>query len=116
MDVNHILVVDTPANATAAEVEQMFNEPYGKGYFLQAVACGLPGSGSRAVFRLRAQRDLLVRKSDGKDGRARAFIQANASMTVTALMSRLSAMGIKRGKTWVTEARLAVRGARGGAL
>jgi hypothetical protein len=112
VDVNHILVVDTPANATAAEVEQMLNEPYGKGYFLQAVACGLPGSGSRAVFRLRAQRDLLVRKSDGKDGRARAFIQANVSMTVTALMSRLAALGIKRGKTWVTEARLSVRGAR----
>ncbi len=107
---NHILVVDTPANATAAEVEQMLNAPYGKGYFLQAVACGLPGSGSRAIFRLRAQRDLLVRKSDGKDERARAFIQANASMTVTALKSRLAALGIKRGKTWVTEARLAVRG------
>lgn len=108
---NHILVVDVPANSTTAEVEQMLNEPYGKGYFLQAIACGVPGSGSRAIFRLRAQRDLLVRKSDGKDERARAFIQTNVSMTVPALVSRLAGLGIKRGKTWVTMARLDARSA-----
>jgi len=37
-------------------------------------------------------------------------------LAVAYSLNARTALGIKRGKTWVTEARLAVRGARGGAL
>jgi len=47
---------------------------------------------------------------DGKDQAARAIIAAHGGMTVSALIDRLADAGIKRGKTWVTEARLAARG------
>jgi hypothetical protein len=43
---------------------------------------------------------------DGKDDDARAVIQANATMTVRALVAKLAALGIDRKKTWVTNARL----------
>ena len=43
---------------------------------------------------------------DGMDDAARAYIKANCDMTVAALVKLLSDNGIKRGKTWVAEARL----------
>jgi hypothetical protein len=46
---------------------------------------------------------------DGKDNVARAVIQANATMTVRALVAKLAALGIDRKKTWVTNARLELR-------
>lgn len=41
---------------------------------------------------------------------AREVIRANPDKTVRELMEMLSGMGIKRGKTWVTDARLDIRG------
>lgn len=46
---------------------------------------------------------------DGKDDDARAVIQANATLTVRALVAKLAALGIDRKKTWVTNARLELR-------
>jgi hypothetical protein len=48
--------------------------------------------------------------ADGIDDAARAFIKARANLTVSALLSGLSDLGIERGRTWVKEARLAIRG------
>lgn len=48
--------------------------------------------------------------ADGMDDAARAFIKAKPDMTIKALIAGLAEMGIKRKKTWVTEARIAIRG------
>ena len=95
-------------------------------YLLVNVLYMEPLRSTRAFFRLSA-REQAVRPNtarsvgvggnkadrDGKDDAARAVIKANVTTTVTALIAKLKALGIKRGKTWVTEARLAVRGVRG---
>jgi hypothetical protein len=47
---------------------------------------------------------------DGMDAAAKALIAANPDMKIPALMQLLKEAGIKRGKTWVSEARLAIRG------
>jgi len=62
----------------------------------------------KAVDSIRKQRG-RVSDLDGKDAAARDIIRGNSNLTVRALMKLLSDNGIKRGKTWVCEARLAIR-------
>jgi hypothetical protein len=65
----HVLVIDIPPDATAAEVEQLLNEPYERGFYLFRMISRWPTSidtqrfegtrgvgwlGERAFFRLRA--------------------------------------------------------------
>ena len=119
-----IRVVDVPDAATAEEAERLMNGPLDQAnYLLVNVLYMEPLRSMRAVYRLsareQAERPDIARSvgvggnkadRDGKDDAARAVIKANVTMTVTALIAKLKALGIKRGKTWVTEARLAVRG------
>jgi hypothetical protein len=119
-----IRVVDVPDAATAEEAERLMNGPYDQAnYILVNVLYMEPLRSTRAVYRLSARQQAgrpdIARSvgvggnkadRDGKDDAARAVIKANVTMTVTALIAKLKALGIKRGKTWVTEARLAVRG------
>jgi len=118
-----IRVVDVPDAATAEEAERLMNGPLDQAnYLLVNVLYMEPLRSTRAVYRLSAReqagRPDIARSvvagnkanRDGKDEAARAVIKANVTMTVTALIAKLKALGIKRGKTWVTEARLAVRG------
>ena len=118
-----IRVVDVPDAATAEEAERLMNGPYDQAnYILVNVLYMEPLRSTRAVYRLSAReqagRPDIARSvvagnkanRDGKDEAARAVIKANVTMTVTALIAKLKALGIERGKTWVTEARLAVRG------
>jgi len=119
-----IRVVDVPDAATAEEAERLMNGPLDQAnYLLVNVLYMEPLRSMRAVYRLSA-REQAVRPNtarsvgvggnkadrDGKDDAARAVIKANVTMTVTVLIAKLKALGIERGKTWVTEARLAVRG------
>ena len=46
---------------------------------------------------------------DGQDDAARAVVRTHRDMTVPALMKALNDVGIRRGKTWVTDARLEAR-------
>lgn len=110
METKKILVIDIPANATAAEAEQMLNAPYDAGYYVQTIACGF-GLALRAIFRAHALVERNIRKIDPDDAAARAFIRDNANMTVPALVAALSETGIERKRTWVTNARLDSRGA-----
>ena len=48
--------------------------------------------------------------ADGMDDAAHAFIKAKPDLTIKALIAGLAEMGIKRKKTWVTDARIAIRG------
>ena len=49
----HILVIDIPLDATAEAAELLLNEPYMRGYYLQAI---FPGqTEARAFFRLRVR-------------------------------------------------------------
>jgi len=124
-----IRVVDIPDAATAEEAERLMNGPLDQAnYLLVNVLYMEPLRSTRAVYRLSAReqagRPDIARSvvggnkadRDGKDDAARAVIKANVTMTVTALIAKLKALGIERGKTWVTEARLAVRGVRSGVL
>ena len=117
-----IRVVDVPDAATAEEAERLMNGPCDQAnYLLVNVLYMEPLRSTRAVYRLSAReqagkpaaRTVGVggnkANRDGKDEAARAVIKANATTTVTALIAKLRALGIKRGKTWVTEARLAAR-------
>ena len=119
-----IRVVDVPDAATAEEAERLMNGPLDQAnYLLVNVLYMEPLRSTRAFFRLSAReqagrtdtaRSVGVggnkANRDGKDEAARAVIKANVTMTVTVLIAKLKALGIERGKTWVTEARLAVRG------
>ena len=125
-----IRVVDVPDAATAEEAERLMNGPLDQAnYLLVNVLYMEPLRSTRAVYRLSAReqagRPATTRpvgvggnkaNRDGKDEAARAVIKANVTMTVTALIAKLKALEIERGKTWVTEARLAARGVRGGVL
>jgi hypothetical protein len=53
--------------------------------------------------------------TDGKDAAGKALIQANKEKTVPELMKLLREHDIKRGKTWVGDARKEARGETGGA-
>ena len=119
-----IRVVDIPDEVTAKEAERLMNAPCEEAnYLLVNVLYMEPLRSTRAVYRLsareQAERPDIARSvgvggnkadRDGKDDAARAVIKANVTMTVTVLIAKLKALGIERGKTWVTEARLAVRG------
>jgi predicted transcriptional regulator len=46
---------------------------------------------------------------DGQDAAARAVIEANPGASVRDTVKLLSASGIKRGKTWVSDTKMALR-------
>ena len=50
-----ILVVDIPANATAAEAEDLLNAPYENGYYIQSLTSGWAEIGARAFFKYRTR-------------------------------------------------------------
>jgi hypothetical protein len=105
----HILVVDVPANATAAEVEQMLNAPYEDGYYVQTIACGVPGAESRAIFRLHKREEWNARKSDGKGGAAIAYIADNMDKTAKALKAGLMALNIVRSAAWIADQKVTLK-------
>lgn len=51
----------------------------------------------------------IIKGRDGRGAEARAIIRALPDATVRELMTELATVGIRRRKTWVTEARLAER-------
>ena len=52
---NKILVIDIPETATAEQAQQLLNEPYAGGYYLDKLTFNWSGIGARAFFRLRAK-------------------------------------------------------------
>ena len=54
-DQKRILVVDIPEEATTEEAEQLLNQPYVDGYYLDKLTFTWTGIGARGFFRLRVK-------------------------------------------------------------
>lgn len=112
-DKKHIVVIDIPSTSTAEEAAEMLNAVCDRGYYMRMVTPGLDGGAARAYFASRAQPEQKepkpIRNTDGKDDDALAIIRAHIGDPISHLVRRLQAVGIKRGKTWVADARIACR-------
>jgi hypothetical protein len=108
---NAVRVIDIPPDTTAVQAEDLLNVPYEEGYYL-AFVVSWAGLGARAFYKRRvngAGTSSDKANRDVEDETAKAVIRANDSLTVQALVKKLAARGIKRGKTWVSTARLEAR-------
>lgn len=111
---NAVRVIDIPLDTTAQEAEDLLNAPYEEGYYLASVVVW-DRLGARAFYKRRfwaapgAGTGRNKANRDGEDEAAKAVIRANDALTVQALVKKLAALGIKRGKTWVSTARICAR-------
>jgi hypothetical protein len=99
-----ILIVDIPASASAEETERLLTEPLEQGYYLKIIF-PWPGVGARAVYPLLAKRETTDTPMDGHEEEALQIIRNNPTLSIRALVLKLRAAGIARGKTWVGEKR-----------
>jgi hypothetical protein len=111
-----IVVVDVPAGITASEAEQLLNDACQPGYYLRAVT-PLANGDSRAFFALRIQPEQKEHRPlsniDGKEDEALAIIRAHSDDSIFSIVQRLQAVGIKRGKNWVSWKRQEMLGGKG---
>ena len=115
MDVRH-LVLELGESESATEVQARLDKAAGDGFFLVSVA-GRFAFLRTTVTHQKASKNPSspghggnISNRDGQDDAARAIIKANSTWTVKPLVKLLAESGIKRGKSWVTEARLETRG------
>ncbi len=99
-----IAVVDVPGTATAEEAEQLLNAACDRGYYVLSIVPGL--TGVRAFLGKRRDPKLRGKQTDGRHGEAMAIIKAHPRDSIRKLVGRLAAVGIKRGRTWVSEKRM----------
>jgi len=110
-----IRVVDVPGGTPAVEAQRLLNGPSSENRYMLVQVFLLPDGVMRAVYRLLAKAldpdpyQRGVTNLDGNDEAAHAFVKAHPDMTVRALVTALSGLGITRKKTWVSDARLAAR-------
>lgn len=125
-----IEVVDVPQGASEDEARTLLNRPCETNRYMLVQVFLLPSGATRAFYRLVSsaydkkpdERNELhtntggspsyggnIANRDGQDDAARTIIKANSTWTVKALVKLLAESGIKRGKWWVTEARLEAR-------
>ena len=116
MDV--IRVVDVPGGTSADEAQRLMNVPCVENLYMLVQVLPLADGTTRAFYR-------LLRKShhsdspnrrgvsnlDGKDEVAREIIRDHGkTLSIPALIRKLADNGIKRGKTWIAENRVALCG------
>jgi hypothetical protein len=112
---NMVRVIDIPPDTTAEQAEELLNLPFEEGYHLTAILAW-DRFGARAFYRRRVRAAPSGKTGgnqanrDGQDAAAKAVIRAHADMTVPALIAKLKDVGIVRKQTWVTYARLDIRG------
>lgn len=118
---NAVEVVDVPPSATEDQARKLLNRPCEENRYMLVQVVILPDGTQRAIYRMLAraldmkpgERALLCRfggNRDGKEDAARALIEANRSKSLREIVNMLKQAGIKRGKTWVSEARMATQG------
>lgn len=98
-----ILVVDVPTEATAEQTEELLNAPCENGYYMTTLSLSWPGVGARGFFKLRAKPKEHEDADQGKT--ADDIIRANPRMSLRQLKVELARAGIKRGVTWIGEAK-----------
>jgi hypothetical protein len=100
---------------TAERAEALLNQPFDEDYYLLSIVAWGACS-ARAFYRRRVQHAGAggsrgnQANRDGKDEAAKAIIRDNPDLTIMALVIRLKDTGIKRGKSWVSAARIEARG------
>ena len=118
MDV--IRVVDVPDGTPADEAQRLLNVPCQENRYVLVQVFLLPNGDTRAFFRLASvaydkkpgERGGFQANKDGKGEAAKALIKANIGLSVRHLVRALAQSGIKRGRTWVNEARMDEREGR----
>ena len=122
---NVIEVVDVPEGASEDEARTLLNRPCESNRYMLVQVLPLPGGGTRAFYRLassaydqkpgeRAEQGGFKANRDGMDDPARALIKAHMELSIRILVQLLKDSGIKREKTWVSEARMRLRSAANG--
>jgi len=114
---NVIEVVDVPEGLSEDEARVLLNKPCEINRYMLVQVLPLPG-GIRAFYRLVSsaydkkpgERNQLRTHGDGNHEKAVAYIQAHPEMSLRQISLGLAAMGIKRGRTWVCDARMNIRG------
>ena len=119
---NVIEVVDVPQGASEDDARTLLNRPCESSRYMLVQVLPLPGGGTRAFYRLvnraydqkpgeRAElHGWFKANRDGMDDAARTLIKYNMGRSVRALVKLLEGRGIKRGKSWVSDMRLELRG------
>jgi hypothetical protein len=121
MVMNVIEVVDVPQGASEDEARRLLNRPCEANRYMLVQVLPLPGGCTRAFYRLvaraydkkpgeRAELGGFKADLDGMDGAARVYIKARMGLPIRVLVEGLADMGITRKKTWVSDAKLALRG------
>lgn len=119
---NVIEVVDVPQGASEDEARTLLNRPCEANRYMLVQVFLLPNGDTRAFYRLVARaydqkpgerpelQGGFKADRDGMDDAARTLIKYNLGRSVRALVRLLEVRGIKRGKTWVGEMRMELRG------
>jgi hypothetical protein len=118
MDV--IEVVDVPEGASENEARRLLNRPCAENRYMLVQVLSLPDGGSRAFYRLLrcdydkkpVERSKLREYRGNRNGMSDAalkIIRNNPDLSIRKLITLLEGAGITREKTWVSEARLAIR-------
>ena len=112
---NVIEVVDVPHGASEDEARRLLNGPCEVNRYMLVQVLPVP-NGARAFYRLVAS--AYDKKPgerngnrDGKDDAARAVLRANPDKSIRQLVDMLADLDIKRGRTWVSNECIALRGA-----
>ena len=123
---NVIEVVDVPHGTSEDDARTLLNMPCEANRYMLVQVLPLPSGGTRAFYRLtaraydqkpgeRAELQCGFRANrDGMDDAARQLIKYNMARSVKALVKLLEGRGIKRGKNWVSDMRLELRGVDNG--
>lgn len=109
MDVRN-LVLEVGENESAESIQARLDKAAEDGFFLvNVVGClaflrtSISQKKPGQIAMTSATRPLANR--DGKDETAKAIIQANPDRSIRELVGMLAEMGMKRGKTWIADAR-----------
>lgn len=110
-----IEVVDVPPDTSEGVAREMLNRPCAENRYLLVQVLLMPNGAQRAIYRLLARvyknpGERHGANRDGMNDTARDLIRLNSKMTVRQLVALLTNHGIKRGRTWVCDARIAIRG------
>ena len=102
------LVLEIAPDESAADVQTRLNRAAADGFFLVNVVGRLAFLRTTVTGR-KPVRPTIFLGRDGMDPEAREIVMAHPDKSVREVVDVLTEAGIKRGRTWVSDARIAAR-------